>query len=84
MPTIVTDPKVLAAKYNHAFNSYDEAALGYTNGWMRALPDAKIHATHEIVSGPWASACRSLVARTTSVLRAACTSMWSSFFRSSA
>jgi predicted ester cyclase len=78
MPTIVTDPKVLAAKYNHAFNSHDEAALrsliapnarfsapgdvrlegrdaviGYTNGWMKALPDAKINVTHEIVSGPW-------------------------------
>ncbi len=78
MPTIVTDPKVLAAKYNHAFNSHDEAALrsliapnarfsapgdvrlegrdaviGYTNGWMKAVPDATINVTHEIVSGPW-------------------------------
>jgi predicted ester cyclase len=78
MPTIVTDPKVLAAKYNQAFNSHDEATLrsliapnarfsapgdvrlegkdaviGYTNGWMKALPDAKINVTHEIVSGPW-------------------------------
>jgi predicted ester cyclase len=78
MPTIVTDPKVLAAKYNQAFNSHDEAALrsliaptarfsapgdvrlegkdaviGYTTGWMKALPDAKINVTHEIVSGPW-------------------------------
>ena len=78
MPTIVTDPKVLAAKYNQAFNSHDEAALrsliapnarfsapgdvrlegkdaviGYSNGWMKALPDAKINVTHEIVSGPW-------------------------------
>ena len=78
MPTIVTDPKVLAAKYNQAFNSHDEAALrsliapnarftapgdvrlegkdaviGYSNGWMKALPDAKINVTNEIVSGPW-------------------------------
>ena len=78
MPTIVTDPKVLAAKYNQAFNSHDEtvlrslispnarfsapgdvrlegkdAVIGYTNGWMKALPDAKINVTHEIVSGPW-------------------------------
>ena len=78
MPTIVTDPKVLAAKYNSAFNIHDEAALrslvapnarfsapgdvrlegkdaviGYTNSWMKALPDAKINVTHEIVSGPW-------------------------------
>jgi predicted ester cyclase len=78
MPTIVTDPKVLAAKYNQAFNSHDEAALrsliapnarfsapgdvrlegkdaviGYSNSWMKALPDAKINVTHEIVSGPW-------------------------------
>jgi predicted ester cyclase len=78
MPTIATDPKVLAAKYNQAFNSHDEtalrsliapnarftapgdvrlegrdAAIGYTNGWMKALPDAKINITHEIVSGPW-------------------------------
>jgi predicted ester cyclase len=78
MPTIVTDPKVLAAKYNHAFNAHDESALrsliapnarfsapgdvrlegkdaviGYTNSWMKALPDAKIIVTHEIVSGPW-------------------------------
>lgn len=78
MPTIVTDPKVLAAKYNAAFNSHDEATLrsliapnarflapgdvrlegrdaviGYSNGWMKALPDAKINVTHEIVSGPW-------------------------------
>src|ERR1700681_2384294 len=27
MPTIATDPKVLAAKYNSAFNIHDEAAL---------------------------------------------------------
>ena len=78
MPTIVTDPKVLSAKYNQAFNSHDEtvlrslispnarfsapgdvrlegkdAVIGYTNGWMKALPDAKINVTHEIVSGPW-------------------------------
>jgi len=78
MPTIATDPKVLAAKYNSAFNIHDEAALrslvapnarfsapgdirlegkdaviGYTNGWMKALPDAKINVTNEIVSGPW-------------------------------
>jgi predicted ester cyclase len=78
MPTIVTDPKVLAAKYNQAFNSHDEAALrsliapnarfsapgdvrlegkdaviDYSNSWMKALPDAKINVTNEIVSGPW-------------------------------
>lgn len=78
MATIVTDPKVLAAKYNDAFNSHNESALrsliapnarfsapgdvrlegkdaviGYTNSWMKALPDAKINVTHEIVSGPW-------------------------------
>jgi predicted ester cyclase len=78
MPTIVTDPKVLAAKYNQAFNSHDEttlrsliapnarfsapgdvrlegkdAVIGYSNSWMKALPDAKINVTHEIVSGPW-------------------------------
>ena len=78
MPTTLTDPKVLAAKYNQAFNSHDETALGsliapdarfsapgdvrlqgkdavigYTNGWMKALPDAKITVTHEIVSAPW-------------------------------
>jgi predicted ester cyclase len=78
MPTIVTDPKVLAANYTNAFNRHDEAALrsliapnarfsapgdvrlegrdaviGYTNGWMKALPDAKINVTNEIVSGPW-------------------------------
>jgi predicted ester cyclase len=78
MPTIVTDPKVLAARYNQAFNSHNEAALrsliapnarfsapgdirlegkdaviGYSNSWMKALPDAKITVTNEIVSGPW-------------------------------
>jgi predicted ester cyclase len=78
MATIVTDPKVLSAKYNQAFNSHDEAALrslispnarfsapgdvrlegrdaviGYTNSWMKALPDATITVTNEIVSGPW-------------------------------
>src|SRR6202162_5468485 len=78
MPSIVTDPKVLAAKYNQAFNSHDEtvlrslispnarfsapgdvrlegkdAVIGYTNGWMKALPDATITVTNEIVSGPW-------------------------------
>jgi predicted ester cyclase len=78
VPTTITDPKVLAAKYNQAFNSHDEATLnslvapnaklsapgdirlegrdaviGYSNGWMKALPDARITVTHEIVSGPW-------------------------------
>ena len=78
MPTIVTDPKVLAAKYNQAFNSHDEttlrsliaptarfsapgdvrlegkdAVIGYTNSWMKALPDATITVTNEIVNGPW-------------------------------
>jgi predicted ester cyclase len=78
MPTIATDPKVLAAKFNQSFNSHDEVALkslyadsvrfnapgdvklvgkdavaGYTNSWMKAVPDAKITITHEIVSGPW-------------------------------
>jgi predicted ester cyclase len=78
MPTTVTDSKVLAAKYNQAFNSHDEAALrsliapnarftapgdvrlegkdaiiGYTQGWMKALPDAKLTVTHEIANGPW-------------------------------
>jgi predicted ester cyclase len=78
MPTTTTDPKVLAAKYNQAFNAHDEttlkslvapnarftapgdvrlegrdAVIGYSNGWMKALPDAKITVTHEIVSGPW-------------------------------
>lgn len=75
MPTVATDPKLLAAKYNEAFNRHDEAALrslivpnarfsvpgdvrlegrdaaiGYTNSWMKALPDAKINVTQEIVS----------------------------------
>jgi predicted ester cyclase len=78
MPTTLTDPKVLAAKYNQAFNAHDEATLrslisptakfsapgdvklegrdaviGYTHGWMQAIPDAKITVTHEIVSAPW-------------------------------
>jgi predicted ester cyclase len=78
MPTTTTDPKVLAAKYNQAFNSHDETALrsliapnarfsapgdvrlegrdaviGYTNSWMKALPDATITVSNEIVSGPW-------------------------------
>ncbi|HEY8736227.1 MAG TPA: ester cyclase [Candidatus Dormibacteraeota bacterium] len=78
MPTIATDPKVLAANYNRAFNAHDEVALkalfadnarliapgdvkltgkdaiaGYTNSWMKAVPDARINVTHEIVSGPW-------------------------------
>jgi predicted ester cyclase len=30
-----------------------DAIAGYTNGWMKALPDAKIRVTHEIASGPW-------------------------------
>jgi hypothetical protein len=78
MPTIVTDPKVLAAKYNQAFNSHDEttlrsliapnarfsapgdvrlegrdAVMGYINSWLKALPDAKLIVTNEIVSAPW-------------------------------
>jgi predicted ester cyclase len=78
MPTTLTDPKTLAARYNQAFNAHDEIALkslfadnarfiapgdvrlvgrdaiaGYTNSWMKALPDARITVTHEIVSGPW-------------------------------
>jgi predicted ester cyclase len=78
MPTTLTDPKILASKYNHAFNAHDEVTLkslyadnarfiapgdvrlvgrdaiaGYTNSWMKALPDAKITVTNEIVSGPW-------------------------------
>lgn len=78
MPTITTDPKILAAKYNQAFNSHDEVTLkslfadnarflapgdvrlvgkdaiaGYTNSWMKAIPDAKLTVTHEIVSAPW-------------------------------
>ena len=78
MPTIVTDPKVLAAKYNQAFNSHDEttirtliapnarfsapgevrlegrdAVIGYINSWLKALPDAKLTVTNEIVSAPW-------------------------------
>lgn len=78
MPTTVIDPKVLAAKYNDAFNAHDEttlksliapnarfsapgdvrlvgkdAIIGYTNSWMKALPDAKITVTNEIVSAPW-------------------------------
>jgi predicted ester cyclase len=78
MTTTITDPKVLSAKYNQAFNSHDEttlrslispnarfsapgdvrlegrdAVIGYTNGWMKALPDATITVTNEIVSGPW-------------------------------
>jgi len=78
MTTTVTDPKVLSAKYNQAFNSHDEtvlrslispnarfrapgdvrlegrdAVIGYTNSWMKALPDATITVTNEIVSGLW-------------------------------
>lgn len=78
MPTIVTDPKILAAKYNQAFNSHDEttirtliapnarfsapgevrlegrdAVIGYINSWLKALPDAKLTVTNEIVSAPW-------------------------------
>ena len=30
-----------------------DAVMGYTNSWMKALPDAKLIVTHEIVSGPW-------------------------------
>ena len=78
MPTIVTDPKILAAKYNQAFNSHDEttirtliapnarfsapgevrlegrdAVIGYINSWLKAVPDAKLTVTNEIVSAPW-------------------------------
>lgn len=78
MPTILTDPKVLAAKYNQAFNAHDEttitsliapnatfsapgdvrlegkdAVIGYINSWLKAVPDAKMTVTHEIVSAPW-------------------------------
>jgi predicted ester cyclase len=76
--TTITDPKVLSAKYNQAFNSHNETAIrslispnaqfsapgdvrlegrdkviGYINSWMKALPDATITVTNEIVSGPW-------------------------------
>ncbi|MDQ6711395.1 MAG: ester cyclase [Candidatus Dormibacteraeota bacterium] len=30
-----------------------DAIAGYTNNWMKALPDARINVTHEIVSGAW-------------------------------
>jgi predicted ester cyclase len=30
-----------------------DAVIGYTNSWMKALPDAKLIVTNEIVSGPW-------------------------------
>ena len=30
-----------------------DAISQYTNSWMKAMPDAKINITHEIVSGPW-------------------------------
>lgn len=30
-----------------------DAIIGYTQNWMKALPDAKINVTHEIVSAPW-------------------------------
>ncbi len=30
-----------------------DAVIGYTNSWMKALPDARISVTHEIVSAPW-------------------------------
>ena len=78
MTTTITDPKVLSAKYNQAFNSHNETAirslispnarfsgpgdvrlegrdavLGYINSWIKALPDATITVTNEIVSGPW-------------------------------
>src|ERR1700675_1947939 len=78
MTTTITDPKVLSAKYNQAFNSHDETALrslispnarfsapgdvrlegkdaviGYINSWLKAVPDAKMTVTHEIVSAPW-------------------------------
>jgi len=78
MPTIATDPKVLGANYNRAFNAHDEVALkglyadnarflapgdvrlsgrdaiaGYTNNWMKAVPDAEINVTHEVVNAPW-------------------------------
>lgn len=78
MPTIVTDPEVLAAKYTQAFNSHDEttlrsliapnarfsapgdvrlegrdAVMGYISSWLKALPDAKLIVTNELVSAPW-------------------------------
>jgi predicted ester cyclase len=78
MPTIATDPKILGAKYNKAFNAHDEvtlkslyadnakflapgdvrlsgkdAIIGYTSNWMKAVPDAKINVTNEIVNAPW-------------------------------
>ena len=30
-----------------------DAVIGYTSNWMKALPDAKINVTNEIVSGAW-------------------------------
>jgi len=30
-----------------------DAIIGYTQNWMKALPDAKINVTHEIISAPW-------------------------------
>jgi predicted ester cyclase len=30
-----------------------EAVLGYTYGWLKAFPDARINITNELVSGPW-------------------------------
>src|ERR1700680_1950769 len=30
-----------------------DAVLGYINSWIKALPDATITVTNEIVSGPW-------------------------------
>jgi len=78
MPTMTTDPKILAAKYNQAFNAHDEVTLkslfandarflapgdvrlvgkdaiaGYTNSWMKAIPDAKLIVSNEIVCTPW-------------------------------
>src|SRR2546423_12664667 len=29
-----------------------EAVLGYTYGWLKAVPDARINITNELVSGP--------------------------------
>ncbi len=78
MATVLTDPKMLAARFNDTFNAYDESAIralvspqirftapgdvrlegkdafvGYLNGWLKAVPDARMTIRHEIVSGPW-------------------------------
>jgi|SRR5438132_6838012 len=78
MAIVLTDPKVLAAKFLDTFNSHNESAIrslvspqihftapgdvrlsgtdafvGYLNGWLKAVPDARMTIRHEIVSGPW-------------------------------